>query len=179
MASPRWSTPTTDCVGSGNRETGRLPDTARRPQRVSARPSQILPCLVVQSGCWRGRPCHGQSALRWSPMGISTATQQRPTGQQPTGTTQSSPRRSRRARSCLRRTAERSSRRSRPPWASTMSHPRRLRHLTPEAARRVTGRPSGWSARRLDRRHESPKVVMTQRAASTHGPDREEPDVAL
>jgi hypothetical protein len=31
----------------------------------------------------------------------------------------------------------------------------------------------------LDRRHESPKVVMTQRAASTHGPDREEPDVAL
>jgi len=35
------------------------------------------------------------------------------------------------------------------------------------------------SARRLDRRHESPKVVMTQRAASTYGPDREEPDVAL
>ena len=30
-----------------------------------------------------------------------------------------------------------------------------------------------------DRRHESPMVVMTQRAASTHGPDREEPDVAL
>src|SRR5215213_4015962 len=57
------------------------------------------------------------------------------------------------------------------------------RRLTrsPEAGETCSsqGRPSGWSARRLDRRHESPKVVMTQRAASTSGPDREEPDVAL
>ena len=45
--------------------------------------------------------------------------------------------------------------------------------------RHQLGRGSSLITRRLARRHESPKVVMTQRAASTHGPDCEEPAVAL
>ncbi len=33
--------------------------------------------------------------------------------------------------------------------------------------------------RTLDRRQERPKVVVTQRVVSSHGPDRKEPVVAL